>query len=436
MSTRLTLSTAASPARGRNFPSRRVASLALAAAVAFAASGCGSSAGSPGDSPTASGQNATRTVTDMAGRQVELPVNVTRVVTLGSVPVINSFLFALGKGDLIVDGLPPNFTKDTRWKYQYVFGPQIGGQPVMQSPEYGAKAEEIVAAKPDVVLTMTPGDVDQLDKIGVKTIVLRWQNDEDVKKVVTLLGEALNVPDRAQDYSQTFDAIVAEVGDAVKDVPDAQRVSALSLDPKSMGQPHTIAQWWIARAGGKPVTEGNTNESLKFSAEQVVAWNPQVIFVNDPTSVKTSSMKRQLRARRGREGQAGLSHADRRAHLGQPHQRAAAVGGVRGLEDVSGRSTQDHLKRLTHRFYKGAYRPRADRRAGGRDPRRDVTPGSGRSGCSEQSGYTVTHGRRPRLLPRNLAKNRSQGPRCSGGGSSSGPIARSTKVRSCQAPPL
>ncbi len=355
MSTRLTLSTAASPARGRNFPSRRVASLALAAAVAFAASGCGSSAGSPGDSPTASGQNATRTVTDMAGRQVELPVNVTRVVTLGSVPVINSFLFALGKGDLIVDGLPPNFTKDTRWKYQYVFGPQIGGQPVMQSPEYGAKAEEIVAAKPDVVLTMTPGDVDQLDKIGVKTIVLRWQNDEDVKKVVTLLGEALNVPDRAQDYSQTFDAIVAEVGDAVKDVPDSERVSALSLDPKSMGQPHTIAQWWIARAGGKPVTEGNTNESLKFSAEQVVAWNPQVIFVNDPTSVKTTLDEAKF-APVAAVKDKRVYHMPIAAHIWgnrtseQPLSVAFAASKM-----YPEKMTQDHLKRLTHRFYKDAY---------------------------------------------------------------------------------
>ena len=39
-----------------------------------------------------------RTVTDMAGRAVHLPAQIVRVVTLGSLPVLNSFVFTLGEG--------------------------------------------------------------------------------------------------------------------------------------------------------------------------------------------------------------------------------------------------------------------------------------------------------------------------------------------------
>lgn len=264
---------------------------ALAAVLSFGllAAGCGTPA-SPAASPPASTATtaATRTVTDMEGRTVELPGTVTKVVTLGSVPVINSFLFALGKGDLIGNGLPDNFTRDDRWKFQYVFAPQIENLPVMQGDGSTPLVEEIVKAQPDVVLTMVPAHAEQLSKLGLTVIVLRWQNDEDVKQVVTMLGEALDVPDRAASYVTTFDTILAEVAAEVSGVPDADRVSALSLDPKGMGQPHAIAQWWIAKAGGTAVTAGNTVESLKFDAEQVVAWNPQVIFVNDAGSIATT----------------------------------------------------------------------------------------------------------------------------------------------------
>ena len=245
----------------------------------------GSACAQESSSVTGASTDGTRTVTDMEGRTVELPAKVERVVTLGSVPVINSFMFALGKGDLIVDGLPDFATRDDRWSYQYVFAPQIRNLPTMQTSDYSPRAEQLVNAHPDVVLTMMPGHVEPLAKLGVETIVLRWQDDEDVKQVVTLLGDVLGVPERAREYTDTFDSIVAEVEETVKDVPESQRLRALSLDPKAMTQPHTISQWWIAKGGGKPVTEGNTVEILKFNAEQVVTWDPEVIFVNDRPSV-------------------------------------------------------------------------------------------------------------------------------------------------------
>lgn len=276
-------SMATSPVRPTR-PVRRLARalIAVIAALMFVVAGCAQTP-APGGAAVAK-----RTVTDMEGRSVEIPQTVTKVVTLGSVPVINSFLFALGKGDLIVNGLPANFVKDDRWKLQYTFAPQIKDLPKMQGADSAPLAEEIAKAAPDFVLTMLPAHAEQLGKIGIPTIVLRWQNDEDVKKVVSMLGDALGVPDRAAEYVKTFDGVVGEVGALVEKVPAGSGVSALSLDPTSMGQPHAIAQWWIAKAGGRPVTEGNAVESLKFNAEQVVSWDPQVIFVNDLASIPTT----------------------------------------------------------------------------------------------------------------------------------------------------
>lgn len=39
-----------------------------------------------------------RTITDMAHRPVALPDQIRRVVTLGSLPVLNSFVYAMAEG--------------------------------------------------------------------------------------------------------------------------------------------------------------------------------------------------------------------------------------------------------------------------------------------------------------------------------------------------
>ena len=46
-----------------------------------------------------------RLVTDMAGRTVQLPEQINRVVTLGSLPVLNSFVFTMGEGRTLINGL-------------------------------------------------------------------------------------------------------------------------------------------------------------------------------------------------------------------------------------------------------------------------------------------------------------------------------------------
>lgn len=251
--------------------------------LALALVGCGTSgASSTEEEPT---QAATHVLTDMEGRSVEVPTTIDRVVTLGSVPVINGFLFALGKGDVIVNGLP-DFALGGRWKYQYVFAPQIERQPQTQNADGAPQVEDIIGLNPDVILTMSPDLAEPLEKVGLKVIVLQWRDATDVKKVIDLLGELLNEPERAAAYTEYFDATLADVQKKVSAVAQDQRRTALYLSPKAMTRPHLIADWWIEQAGGRSVTAGSTQEVLPLNVEQVVSWNPDVIFVPSPADVE------------------------------------------------------------------------------------------------------------------------------------------------------
>ena len=149
--------------------------------------------------PVLGADPATRAIMDMAGRTVQLPARIGRVVTLGSLPVINSFVFTMGEGRTIVNGLAA-FGQSPHWKYQTVFAPHLARLPTMQQPNREPNLEAIVLAKPDVVLTMHRASVDLLKPTGIPTIFLAWREPEDVKACIALLGEVFRKADVATRY--------------------------------------------------------------------------------------------------------------------------------------------------------------------------------------------------------------------------------------------
>lgn len=228
----------------------------------------------------------TKTITDMMGRTVEIPIPVQNVVTIGSVPVQNSFIFALGKNGTIANGLPDSFVKQGRWKYQYIFDPHLKGEPVMQASTYEPNVEEIMKANPDLVFTMDQSTVKTLDKSGIRVVYLSWVDAEDVKKLMTLMGDVYDRQDTARDYVQFFDSTLQRVDAKTAQIPVNQRPRVLHFAFTTMTVPHKIGDWWITKAGGKSVSDApRDTESLKIEPEQILKWNPDIIIVATPSEI-------------------------------------------------------------------------------------------------------------------------------------------------------
>ena len=228
---------------------------------------------------------ATRKVTDMAGREVVLPARISRVVTLGSLPVLNSFVFTMGEAGSIVNGLA-DFAQP-HWKYQNVFAPQLPGQPTMQLPNREPQVEAILQAQPDLVLTLHRDAVDRLAGLGLRVVYLSWREPEDVKSCMSLMGQVFGKPDVAQAYQKWFESSLATVRAGLEGVAESQRPRVLYLQPDTLTQPRLIAEWWIPAAGGVSVTnDGRRTESRSFSMEQVLAWDPDVMILTTPQAVR------------------------------------------------------------------------------------------------------------------------------------------------------
>jgi iron complex transport system substrate-binding protein len=224
-----------------------------------------------------------RAIIDMAGRSVAIHDRIERVVTLGAVPVINGFLFALHEQDELANGLPPELAR----KYQYVFAPGLAGKPIVQGAEKGLAVEDILALKPDLVLTMDLATAQRLGDLGLPVVLLRWTAPDDVKALMALLGEVFGKADLARDYAAYFDAVEQRVSAWAGAAAASQRPRVLYVNLRRLTQPHRIAEWWITKAGGRSVTDdGRLQESVTFSLEQMLAWDPEIMIVADQGELK------------------------------------------------------------------------------------------------------------------------------------------------------
>ncbi|AZO18072.1 MULTISPECIES: ABC transporter substrate-binding protein [unclassified Mesorhizobium] len=228
------------------------------------------------------GANATevRTITDMAGRRVVVPAEVERVATMGSVPPLNSLLFAVGASDRLVSGLPPRFGENPRWTFQKVFAPQLVDAPLIETQSREPDLEAIIALQPDVILTTYPAIADAMARVGVPAVVIEWQEPDDVKTAMDLIGGLLGKEKEAAAYVDYFDRTLARVSAISQSLAVTEKPRVLYFEPETISQPHLIAEWWIRQAGGVSVSDdGRSQEVLSFNIEQVLAWNPDIILV-------------------------------------------------------------------------------------------------------------------------------------------------------------
>ncbi|MDL2218584.1 ABC transporter substrate-binding protein, partial [Christensenellaceae bacterium OttesenSCG-928-M15] len=200
--------------------------------------------------------------------------------TFGAVGVMNAFVEMMGEGDKICHDMPPRFADNARWKLQYEFAPQMKG--LLQFEDGNdVLIENVLQVKPDVCVTMTKSTAEFLAEHGLAAVYFEWKGIEDIPVAVTLMGEVLNKPDVAADYIQYFDEKVAYANSLTADLADEDRQKVVYGSVIELSQPHIIAEWWITEAGAISVTnDGREEESLTYSIEDLLKWNPDVILMS------------------------------------------------------------------------------------------------------------------------------------------------------------
>ncbi len=227
----------------------------------------------------------TKNITDMTGRVVAVPLKVEKVVTAGGTPAVNSFIFALGKASSIQNGMPSSMNGKS-WKFQSVFAPQTATATVVSSggPDWNVNPESLRSLPHDVVFVVNKSSADSLAQKGFCVVALYWNDDKSIKNTITLLGDVIGEQKAAVEYNKFYDKTLQTV--AKKVANEKQKPKALYVRYKNLSLPMvSTATWMIENAGGINAARG-LKDHASISAEQILAWNPDFLFVWDSAEVE------------------------------------------------------------------------------------------------------------------------------------------------------
>lgn len=243
---------------------------------------------------------AERTLTDQLGRQVTLPDTVNRVVVLQHQTL--NLLVQLDAGKDVVGVL-------SSWKKQ--LGPDFARfMPTLSSlPMPGdltqVNIESLLALHPQVVFVANYAPaamIQQIQNAGIPVVAISLREDaageknkmnptmadeehaynEGLKQGIRLIGEVVNRKKQADELirytfsaRQKFNAPVAEIAEDKK-----VRVYMANPDLNTYGS-GKYTGLMMQHAGAMNVAAATVKGARQVSLEQVLQWNPQVIFVQD-----------------------------------------------------------------------------------------------------------------------------------------------------------
>lgn len=244
-------------------------------AVALSATACASGGASSASSQSAASTPAT--ITDMAGKTVQLPKQIDRIAD--SWPAHTEVLMLLGAGKKIV--ATANTPKGLPWMFRVE--PSLNS--AVTTTDKNFNTETLAAKNPDIFF-MSPGNTnaDKIQSMGIPTVTLNFTNYDEMKKTVSLTAKILggDAPARADKYNAYLDttlASVKKVSSALKAADKPKVLHIQSLTPLQVDGSDTIIDDWITAAGGVNAAQGVSGNMKQVSMEQVLSWNPDVVIV-------------------------------------------------------------------------------------------------------------------------------------------------------------
>jgi iron complex transport system substrate-binding protein len=230
---------------------------------------------------TQSIQSTKKTITDMTGRKVTIPLHVNRVAISGT--AMTQLAVMLGGNSKIVATVPS--IKSNPW-YMKIY-PKIKTVSVPFDKE--VNIEELIKSKPDVVVLWSGKEELQkkIEKLGIPVIIIYYDTPEELKKSVTLMGNLLGDKEtkKAAEFCSYYDSNIKRITEKTSSISADNKVKVYysAESPLSTDGNNSIVTSWIEMSGGINLAAQNgiTGMSQNVPMEDVVKWNPDVIVVRD-----------------------------------------------------------------------------------------------------------------------------------------------------------
>lgn len=235
----------------------------------------------------------TREITDMAGRKVTVPTaeNIESVFSAGSVAAI--FLYMVVPDKLLGWNYELNDVEKSIILDKYQDLPNFG---MGDAVNY----EAVIAANPTIAInsgkindTMV-SDCDALsESLGIPVVAVDNELNNSAE-AFRFMGELLGVEDHAEELAQYAEQVFTDIN-ALSDIPEEKKVSVYfgngedSLETAPRGSQHAQILDAINAVNVADLELGDGSR-VQISAEQLLAWDPDVIVVNgEPKADKSGN---------------------------------------------------------------------------------------------------------------------------------------------------
>lgn len=235
----------------------------------------------------------TREITDMAGRKVTVPAaeNIESVFSAG--PVAAIFLYMVAPDKLLGWNYELNDVEKSIILDKYQDLPNFG---MGDAVNY----EAVIAANPTIAInsgkindTMV-SDCDALsESLGIPVVAVDNELNNSAE-AFRFMGELLGVEDHAEELAQYAEQVFTDIN-ALSDIPEEKKVSVYfgngedSLETAPRGSQHAQILGAINAVNVADLELGDGSR-VQISAEQLLAWDPDVIVVNgEPKADKSGN---------------------------------------------------------------------------------------------------------------------------------------------------
>lgn len=231
------------------------------------------------------------TITDAAGRTVNVPDKVQRVMAAG--PPASILLYVLAPEKMV------GWVREPGEAEKAYLLPSVHGLPTygqLTGKGGTANIEAVLAAKPDLIIdvgTVNPTYASLADKVQEQTgipYVLIDGTFANSARTLRETGALLGVGDRAERLATYAEESLSDLKTGLAAIPEAERPKVYyGRGPEGLetGLSGSINMEIIEAVGAINVAAATGKGGLtQVSAEQVLSWQPDVIFAASPKFVK------------------------------------------------------------------------------------------------------------------------------------------------------
>ena len=259
---------------------KKVIALILTVVTCFGLlAGCGAGEGKA--------QN-TRTITDGAGRQVEVPEKVESIICVGVGAL--RYTCYVGAQDLVCAVEDCEKEPVISRLYNYVNIEKFRELPVIGT-NGNPFPEEIIKAAPDVIVMSAYASVEADDlqaKTGTPVVVVPGSDttlDAAAYETIHIMGQLYGMETRATELTDYLQTIQKDLDDRTKDIPESEKpsvyVGGVSFKGHHgfEGTEAGYGPFALIHAKNLADTTGQTG-AFNIDLEQVLSWDPEILFVD------------------------------------------------------------------------------------------------------------------------------------------------------------